>query len=86
MNAGNTESGGIIVGIVGCLACLLLAVYFAFMGFFNYVGRNPNPGMGSFGVIMCGVSLWGAFKAVRWGLRTRKQPVNNQRFKQRTER
>ena len=69
MNERHAKSGGAILGILGGLGCLLLAAYFALMGLFNYVGRNPNPGMGSFGVVMCGVSLWGAFKSVQCGCR-----------------
>ena len=72
MNEREGKAGGIILGILGCLACLVFAMYFALMGLVNYLGRNPNPGMGSFGVVMCGVCLWGAFKSVQRGCRKKQ--------------
>jgi len=71
MNTRNAKSGGVIVGIFGYLGCLLLAGYFALMGFLYYVGLEPSPGMGSFAVITCGVCLWGACRSARWGFRTK---------------
>jgi hypothetical protein len=58
-------AGGAILGILGALGCLLLAVYFALMALVNYAPREHSPGMGSFGVVMCLLSLWGAWKSVR---------------------
>jgi len=69
MNETKAISGRIFLGILGSLGCLMFSLYFAFMAFANYFGRNPSHGWGSFGVIMCGVSLWGAFKSARSGFK-----------------
>ena len=74
MNNRKSKAGGIILGILGCLGCLAFAMYFALMGLVNYIGRNPNPSMGSFGVVMCGLCLWGAFKSVQRGCRKTLEP------------
>ena len=78
MNERRSREGGAGLGIFLGLLCLLLAGYFALMGLFNYIGREPNPGMGSFGVVMCGVCLWGAFRCVRWGFKRKEQSDEEQ--------
>lgn len=73
MNTRRSRDGGAVLGIFLGLLCLLFAGYFALMGLFNYIGREPNPGMGSLGVVMCGVSLWGAYRCARWGFGRKEQ-------------
>ena len=69
MKENETRTGGIIPGILGMLGCLLLAAYFALMALVNYAPREHSSGMGSFGVLMCMLSLWGAWKSLRHAVR-----------------
>ena len=44
MNDWEARSGGLLLDILGCLGCIILAVYFAFMGFVNYGGAPGQAG------------------------------------------
>jgi len=69
MNEDTSRDGSALLGVFFGLLCLVMATYFLLMGLLNYLPRERNVGLGSFGIAMSGVCIWGVYRCVRWGFR-----------------
>ncbi len=59
------QSGQKVFAFFAALGYLLLIAYFGLMAFANFFGRNPNPGLGSFAILVCIICAWRFLSSMR---------------------